>query len=92
MKQYILALALALMPFELRAEDDPRAFSGSCAELAYMSESQRRAMVDVTNEENFEEFCFPEDPFECSDFSPSLAKWGQLQTNDGGYWCRFTPK
>ena len=92
MKLYLLAVVLASMPMVAHAEEDTRAFSGSCAELAYMSESQRRTMIDLANEENFEEFCFPEDPFECSDFSPSIAQWGHLQTNDGGYWCRFVPK
>jgi len=68
-----------------------REFSGSCAELSYMSEAQRKALTEGASEGELERFCHPEEPFECSDYGSSIAHWGSLQTNDDGFWCRFVP-
>ena len=62
-------------------------FSGSCAELAYLSESQKRMLADPKNEENLSQFCFPEEPFECSDYNQLVTSLGTLKTSEGGFHC-----
>jgi len=72
---------------DLAQSDAFRLFSGSCAELAYLSDSQKRTLADPKNEENLSQFCFPEEPFECSDYNQLIANLGTLKTSEGGFHC-----
>ena len=72
---------------EISESDALRLFSGSCAELAYLSEKQKHTLADPKNDENMPQFCFPEEPFECSDYNQLVASLGELKTSEGGFHC-----
>jgi hypothetical protein len=86
------ALALSLAP-EAQAEDvegsDDATFEigASCAALAYMSTAQLKAFINAGYSDDFHSFCFPEEPSECSDYTPFLKSLGRLTTGDDGYHC-----
>lgn len=92
------ASASAQVVHEFRADgedqtlsDALRFFTGSCAEIAYLSDVQKRVLVDGRNADDFGQFCFPEDPYECTDYNQTVSGFGTLSTNEGGYFCRFSP-
>lgn len=71
------------------AEGDDDAFNvgGSCAALAYLSLNQLKAFIGSGYSDDFHSFCFPEQPSECSDYTPLLQGLGHLTTGEDGYHC-----
>lgn len=60
---------------------------GSCAALAYMNAGQLRAFINAGYTDDFHSFCYPEEPSECSDYTPFMKGLGRLSTGDDGFHC-----
>ena len=68
-------------------EDEPFHIGGSCAALAYTSSSDLADILNETYSDDLGSFCVPEEPMECSDYSPLLKGRGRLVTGEDGYHC-----
>ncbi len=69
------------------ADDDGFEVGGSCAGLAYMNAGQLKAYVAASYSDDFHSFCFPEEPFSCSDYTSFLKGLGRMTTGEDGYHC-----
>lgn len=60
---------------------------GSCAAIAYMNAGQLKAFINAGYTDDFHSFCYPEEPSECSDYTPFMKGLGRLSTGDDGFHC-----
>lgn len=60
---------------------------GSCAALAYLDASQLKQYVSAAYSDDFHSFCYPEEPFSCSDYTSFLRGLGRMAIGDDGYHC-----
>ena len=66
-------------------EDEPFHIGGSCAALAYTSSSDLADILNETYSDDLGSFCVPEEPMECSDYSPLLKGRPLLQKSLSPY-------
>lgn len=97
----VLALGLAMeqrsdaadesgIAADLNSDDATFEVGASCAALAYMSNGQLKAFIGAGYADDFHSFCYPEEPSECSDYTPFLKGLGRLSTGDDGYHCSLS--
>ena len=71
-----------------RAEDEePFRLGGSCAALAFTTQSQLSEILTASYADDLGSFCVPEEPFECGDYSSLLKGMGRLTTGEDGFHC-----
>lgn len=73
-------------------EEEAFKIGGSCAALAYLSEAQLRKYTGSTFAVEFNAYCYPEEPFDCTDYSSFLKGMGQLSAGSDGYYCQLHPQ
>lgn len=61
----------------------------SCAGLAYTSTESLRSLVRSAFGEELHAFCYPEEPFDCSDYTVYLKGLGTLLSGDDAYHCQL---
>src|SRR4051812_37472624 len=97
----VLGLAFGYSaPAKADIEDDLRGLNlgeafkpgSSCAGLAYLSEGQLRESMGSTFAAEFNNYCYPEEPFDCTDYSSFLKGLAQLSTGSDGYYCQLHPQ
>ncbi len=72
---------------ELSTEDEAFEVGGSCAGLAYMNASQLKAFLNAGYSDDFHSFCYPEEPYSCTDYTSYLKGLGRMTTGEDGYHC-----
>lgn len=64
----------------------------SCAAMAYLEQSQIQYMISPAFKEEFQSFCYPEEPFDCSDYVSLLRGLAMLESGLDGYYCKLVLK
>jgi len=87
---HLVALGFAVVvscPTVHAEEDEPFHPGGSCAALAYTTALELADLLSETYADDLGSFCVPDEPMECSDYSPFLKGRGRLVTGEDGYHC-----
>jgi len=82
----VSAVVLAI-PAAHAEEEEPFRLGGSCAALAYTTAGELADLLNETYADDLGSFCVPDEPMECSDYSPFLKGRGSLVTGEDGYHC-----
>lgn len=82
--------ALATEYFANSSEDIIFTYGVPCSKLVDLSEAEVFAVVHPSHKEEFENFCVPEDVYNCSDYNGLLYQLGTLERHDG-VLCRYVP-
>lgn len=84
--------ALAVTDFDYRSAEAPVfGFGDRCDMLGAIPEKYFPQLLRDATETDLNEFCRPEESFECGDYNPLLLKIGRLESDDNGYTCRLVP-
>ena len=82
--------ALANSPTaEDSGEDELFRIGGSCAALAFLETDAIRRKVAIALGDELSAFCYPEEPFDCFDYSGFLKEIGTLIGTEDGGMCRL---
>jgi hypothetical protein len=65
---------------------------GSCAAMAYIEEAQLTYLISDAFKDEFPSFCYPEEPYDCSDYTSFLKGAGTLEAGVDGYYCKLNVK
>jgi len=87
---HLLAICLSVVgssPTAHGEEEEPFHLGGSCAALAYTTAGELADILNETYVDDLGSFCVPDEPMECSDYSPFLKGRGRLVTGEDGYHC-----
>lgn len=76
---------------ETTGEDELFRIGGSCAGLAFLETEEIRRHVALALGDELEGFCYPEEPFDCSDYSGFLKGIGTLVSSEDAAVCRLNP-
>jgi hypothetical protein len=60
--------------------------------MAYLELAQLKYVTGPTFKDEFQSFCYPEEPFDCSDYTSLLKGLGHLEAGLDGYYCRMVVK
>jgi hypothetical protein len=82
-----LGLSSEIVAQEGSVEEDGFEVGGSCASLAYLGAGQLKAFLSSGYSDDFHSFCYPEEPYSCSDYTSYLKGLGRMTTGEDGYHC-----
>lgn len=82
-----LSLSSEIVAQDISTEDVTFEVGGSCAGLAYMNANQLKAFISAGYSDDFHSFCYPEEPYSCSDYTSYLKGLGRMTTGEDGYHC-----
>lgn len=70
-------------------DDDSFRIGGSCAALAFLTAEQIKHHAGMAFSDELHAFCYPEEPFDCTDYTGFLKGLGSMSTGNDGYFCRL---